>query len=177
VIPFCIKGVSLYSGLEIDMHETREPLLDKLQTSNVIKKLVKSYATDLDTIYTESGKPLSSLSLKSFFNLVRKIPYRRDIKPIEIVARPFFIIKHRRLGMDCKKKTALMASWFFLHHIPYRFIGSSKRPDKEIHHIFPQAQCLPNENLTAPGDWRNYDATYSNYYPDQTKKVTAFEVL
>jgi hypothetical protein len=167
----------MYSGVERDMHEIREPLIDKLQTSNAIKGLVKKYATDLDTIYTETRKPLSSLSLKAFFDFVRKIPYRKDTKPIEIIARPFFILKHRRLGMDCKKKCELLASWFFLHNIPFRLIGSSRRPDKEIHHIFPQARCLPNESLTAPGDWRNYDATYSNYYPDQTKKVTAFEVL
>lgn len=160
------------------MYEEREALFDKLQTSNAIKNLVSKYAEDLNSVFVDDNKektPLSKLSITDFFNVVKNIPYRKDIKPIEVISRPFHILNHRALGMDCKKKSVLVASYFKLRKIPYRFIGSSRRPDKKIHHIFVQARTLPDETLTK--EYHNYDATYSNYTPDQEKKVTAFEVL
>jgi hypothetical protein len=160
------------------MYAERQDLFDKEQTSGRIKKLVEVYAGDLRNIFadTEKGKiPVSSLSIVDFFNAVRLIPYRRDLKPIEIIARPYYIFKHRKLGMDCKKKAVLMASYFSLLNIPYRFIGSSKRPDKRIHHIFVQAKISPDG---FPSDkYINYDATYKHYHPAQSKDVTAWEVL
>lgn len=160
------------------MHEERESLFDKLQTSNQIKALVKKYASDLDNIYLDADterKPLSALSIVSFFDEVRFIPYRRDPKPMEIVSRPYHILKHKNLGMDCKKKSVLMASYFLLHNIPYRLIGSSRRSDKKIHHIFTQAKVNPDGSPSS--QFVNYDATYKQYRPGQSKDVTAWEVL
>jgi hypothetical protein len=111
----------------------------------------------------------SDLSLQEFFNLVKDIPYRRDPRPVEVVARPYYLFKHRNLGIDCKKKTIAMASYLKANGIPYRLIGSSNRPDRKIHHIFPQALI--------DGEFKNVDATYSQYRLFQAKNVTAWEEL
>jgi hypothetical protein len=149
------------------MLESREPLFDKLQTSNRIKSLCKKFNGDLNGT--------RSLTPYQFFEMVRKIPYRKDPKPIEVVARPKHILNHQNLGMDCKKKAILLGSYFEANKIPYRFIGSSRRQDKKIHHIFPQAMCDKDGNLT--DDWTNFDATYSTYSIAMPKAVTAYEVL
>jgi hypothetical protein len=160
------------------MYEEREPLFDKLQTSRAIKALVEKYADDLRGVYVEEGGkkiPVSRLSIVDYFDVVRLIPYRKDTKPIEIISRPHHILKYRGLGMDCKKKSILMASFFKLRNIPFRFIGSSRRPDKKIHHIFTQAKVNPDG--TRSNKFVNYDSTYKHYRPAMEKKVTAFEVL
>jgi hypothetical protein len=160
------------------MHKEQYDLFDKGETARRIKQLVKKYAADLDGIYQDDGKgknPLSSLSIVDFFDIVRLIPYRKDLKPIEVIARPYYILKHRALGMDCKKKSVLMASFFSLKKIPFRFIGSSRRPDKRIHHIFVQAKI--HSGGSPSSKFENYDATYKNYSPEMSKDVTAWEVL
>lgn len=151
------------------MHELLEPLYDKKQTADSIKNLVNRYNTDLDLV-TVDGRKLSNFSLEEIFNFVRDIPYRKDKKPVEIIARPYLIIKHNQLGMDCKKKTILLASWCKRNNFSYRFLGSSMRRDKKICHIFPQ--------IFLDGQWRNIDATYKDYKIfDIKKNITAVEIL
>jgi hypothetical protein len=154
------------------MYELREPLTDKQQTATRIRQLISRYASDLDNIFIErNGKkiPLSSLSLKEYFSFVAAIPYRKDKAPIEVVARPHHIIKHRKLGMDCKKKTVLMGSFCELKGLPYRFIASSRRADKRVHHIFPQVKLH--------GEFRNIDATYPENKIFDQKECTYAETI
>lgn len=154
------------------MIESRQNLFDKSQTAREIKSLVNKYSSDLEDVFlsTRSGNlRMNELSLTDFFNFVRKIKYRRDPKPIEIVSRPSYLLKYRSLGWDCKKKAILIASWCKENGIPYRFIGSSNRPDKAIHHIFVQGNI--------DGEWINLDATYSNYRIGESKQVTKAEIL
>lgn len=154
------------------MIENREPLFDKTQTGNAMKSLVEKFSGDLENIFIKKNGRLirvTALPLNEYFDLVRKIPYRRDMKPVEVVARPAHIFKYKTLGMDCKKKSILMGSWLREKKIPFRFIASSRRPDRRIHHVFPQGFLK--------GKWENLDATYSHYRPYQVKEVTAAEVL
>jgi hypothetical protein len=149
-----------------------EPLFDKKQTSDKIKKIVAKFYTDLAAVeIIQDGEPIraADMDLNQFYNFVRSIPYRRDKKPREIIARPFLILKHNRLGMDCKKKTILIGAWARWHNIPCRYIGSSTRADHKIHHIFPQ--------LKISGDWINVDATYPEYRIGEKKVVTKAEIL
>lgn len=150
------------------MIETREPLAAKEQTAARIKDLIDKYYTDLDICFL-SGVPLSELSLPQYFNFVKNIPYRRDKQPIEIIARPYHCIKYRDLGLDCKKKSILMGAFAKVNRIPYRFIGSSRRPDKKVHHIFPQVKI--------EGVWRNIDATYPQNKIFEQKTCTYSEEL
>lgn len=147
-------------------------LFNKSETASKMYHLIRKYYKDLQNFrIIRNGKsvPLTSLSIKDFFNLVRKIPYRQDKKPIEIVSRPKHILKLQRLGMDCKKKSVLIASYLKSKKIPYRLIGSSSRRNKRIHHVFPQAYLN--------GRWKNIDATYNHYRIYEPKKVTNYELL
>ena len=151
------------------MNEKLESLFDKEQTSAAIHNLVYEFHTDLDLVLSDD-KPVSNMELNDFFLLVKNIPYRKDIKPIEIICRPYYIFKHAGLGMDCKKKCIVLASWCECNDFNYRLIGSSSRSDKRVHHIFPQ--------IFINGKWKNIDATYSHYKLFEPKtNITYSEVL
>jgi transglutaminase-like putative cysteine protease len=160
------------------MIEYREPLEDKDQTGDAMYKLIERFYGDLDIVRVQKrGKavPVSSLDLRSYYNLVRSIPYRRDTKPVEVISRPYYIFKHRALGMDCKKKAILLGSYCKGNGIPYRLIASSRRPDKRFHHVFPQG-FLRMSGDSGP-EWVNLDATYGNYRLGEHKTATAAEIL
>lgn len=164
----CIIVVSRRILLKI----SSQKLTNKDQTGKEMNRLIDSYCNDLQKIFIKKeGKliPLTSLNMIEFFNLVRKIPYRQDIKPIEVISRPNGILKNASLGMDCKKKAILIASYFKNRQLPYRLIASSKRKNRRIHHVFPQVQLA--------GKWLNMDATYSHYRPFQEKALTRAEIL
>lgn len=150
----------------------KTPLKDKEQTARKIKALVNSFYNDLDSIFVinrGTNVKVPDLSLQDFFNLLKNIPYRRDPRPVEVVARPYYLFKYRNLGLDCKKKAIMSAAYAKYRGLPYRFIGSSNRPDKKIHHIFVQ--------IKLDGEWLNFDNTYKEYKLFGPKQVTAWEVL
>lgn len=154
------------------MNVKREDLFDKNQTGAEMKRLVNSYSNDLKNIYiTFEGKQtaLADLPVEYFFSIVKDIKYKIDSKPVELLMRPYYAMKFRKNGLDCKKKSILMASFAKANNIPYRFIASSIRKDKRKHHVFPQ--LFINEQ------WVNFDCTYNNYYIGQEKELTAAEVL
>lgn len=138
------------------VHNT-EPLKDRHQTARRIKHLCEQFYLDLNLAFVMKDNkqiPLSKLTLPEFFAFVKNIPYRRDPRPIEITARPYYILKHRALGMDCKKKGTLICSFLRMKNYKYRAIGASTRPDKTVHHIYfdlydPDAR-----------KWLPIDATY-----------------
>lgn len=116
-----------------------------------------------------------NLSLSDFFNRVKNIRFKLDPKFKEITSRPRNLINPRLFpGMDCKKKAVLVQSWLKSRGIPTRLIGVSERPDKKIHHIFPQAKLETNQG----NKWLNVDATYPQYSLFAPKpKVTRAQVL
>lgn len=150
----------------------KTPLVDKEQTARKIKDIVNKYYSDLDSIFVINrgvNTKIVDLSLQDFFNLVKNIKYRRDPRPVEVVARPYYLFKYRGLGLDCKKKSIICGAYFKYRGLDFRYIGSSDRPDRKIHHIFPQVK-LDNEYL-------NFDATYPDYKLFAAKNVTKWEVL
>lgn len=151
---------------------TSKRLKDKEQTGKQMHRMVKQYSGDLKNIYVKkngSFVPFSSLNVFEAFDFVRRIPYRRDTKPIEVVARPYIIVRNIPLGMDCKKKAVLLSSYLRQRGIPFRLIASSRKKNRRIHHVFPQ--------MGFGGNWLNYDATYSHYRPFERKRITKAEVL
>lgn len=144
-------------------------LQSKEQTGRAMHALVRATAGDLDRMQLSGdNRPLSCLPLREYFDIVRKIPYRRDSSPVEVIARPGFMFGDQT-ALDCKKKAVLIAAWAKQNGVPYRFIASSNRPDRKITHVFPQ--------LRISGDWRNMDATYVYYRPGQRKRLTAAQIL
>lgn len=145
-----------------------EQLYGKETTVDRIKDICNRFYADIQSI---------KATPQEFFDLVRKIPYRRDPKGIdsfgemegiEVIARPIILFQNSDLGLDCKKKCILMVAYAIAHKIPWRIVTSSRRPDKQHHHIFPQ-WCIN-------GVWINADATYRNYKLGQKKELTSFRV-
>jgi transglutaminase-like putative cysteine protease len=142
----------------------QEELINKEQTLARMTEIVKTRADDL--VPNNEFR----LSFYDWFNRVRKIPYQADIKGIEILATPEIILQGASVerGADCKKKAILIASWFEVRGVPWRFVTSSTRKDKKMHHVFVQF-----ENGAG---WVNADATYPKMRIGDTKRVTASEV-
>jgi len=147
--------------LEIRHHDGKE------LTGEEMHKMVADFWPDLGQ-YRYFG-------FCDFFDVVRRIPYESDeerfpTRVIELVPRPLYILDRRIMPrVDCKKKAILMGAWARANDFPYRFIASSERPDKEIHHVFPQIDF---------GDgWVNVDATFPTYSIGRGYPVTRAEEL
>ncbi|MDD5688607.1 MAG: hypothetical protein PHE88_12335 [Elusimicrobia bacterium] len=151
---------------------TSKRLKSKNETGTEMHRLIDSYYHDLDHVkVSRHGQliPFSSLPINEAYNFVRRIPYRKDTKPVEVVARPGEIIRQRNKGMDCKKKAIVLSAYLRRRGLPYRLIASSRLPTGRIHHVFPQIGFC--------GLWLNFDATYPYYRPFETKRITNMEVL
>lgn len=112
---------------------------------------------------------LAKLPLPVFFDGVRKMPYARDKKGVERVARPSYLLS-KFPALDCKKKAILMAAWFRARSIPFRFLAVSESPTRKFHHVFVLAMVA--------GAWRPVDATYARYKLFEKKpRVTRYAVL
>ncbi len=139
------------------------PLTSKDQTGQAMYRLV-----EMGHAANDLGE-LAKMPLPLFFDKVRKIPYRRDPKGKETVARPSLLLKEFP-EMDCKKKAILMAAWLKKNNVPFRFIAVSEIPSKKFHHVFVIARVS--------GAWRNVDATYPHYTLFQKKpRVTRRQIL
>lgn len=154
------------------MNVSRTRLYDKKQTGDAMYNICSRYRDDLHLIHLRKRDnmkpvPLSRLNLGNYYDYVRAIPYKQDRKPIEVIGRPLRLVMLPKL--DCKKKAVMIGSYADLKNIPYRFIASSSRPDRRIHHVYPE--------LFISGEWVSYDATYPDYYIGQEKFITAKEVL
>jgi hypothetical protein len=154
------------------MIASRVNLKSKDQTGAAMYKMTKETAPDLlkiNVIYKGKKRNLGKMPLITFFDFVRNIKYRVDPKPREILARPFHSVKNRKSGIDCKKKAILIGAWAELKKIPWRFVATSKRPDKRLHHTYTEY------NLS--GKWCPMDATYKNYLPCMKKQNTKKVIL
>ncbi len=133
---------------------SRKPLTDKSQTAAAMYDLVEKFATDV--------KQFANLPLPKFFRKVANMPYKQDRAGREVVARPWWgMALARGGGIDCKKKSIIIAAWFRLRGIPFRFVGSSSKRvlfgKPPIHHVFPQGYFCADDYGC---EWRNVDATY-----------------
>lgn len=155
------KNYILVLGAE-KMNIKRQFLFDKIQTGIEMKRLVFKHASDLQQYIDYSPQ--------QFYDLVKNLDYKRDKKGYELVSRPLYSMRLGKIyGIDCKKKSILIASYAFLKKIPFRFIASSNRPDKKIHHVYPQ--------LFLNNQWIDYDATYKKNKIGELKILTKKEIL
>lgn len=144
-------------------------LLSKDDTGREMYRLTENFHNDIKNFSDCTGTPLNNLPLEQYFNLVKQIPYRKDITGIEVVTRPIHLFLSPFHGWDCKKKAIAIASYLKNRNIPYRFRAVSSRPDGKIHHVFPQAYLM--------GKWRDLDATYPHNKIFHTRKITNSEIL
>lgn len=133
------------------------------QTAQEMRRLVYSYWSDL-------GRWLD-VSFLEFFNHVCNLPYVADPDDVETVSRPAYTLNPDYMPRDCDDKAVLLASWFYGHGRPCRFIASSTRFDQELQHVFIQVI-----------DGVFFDATYKEFankfgfYP-YFPKITRIETL
>lgn len=150
----------------------KQYLYSKHQTGKELKRLAKSYRFDLFLYKVKFNGRLISLallSLKDFFDSIKRIPYRKDRRPIEQVKRPLFTLLDNLA--DCKKKSIIIAAYCEIKNIKYRFMTTSNLPNKKIHHVYVQ---VFNPKLNK---WLNVDSTYNNNKLFSKKNVTNWEVL
>jgi len=156
----------------------RERLYSKNQTGRRMYWLARRFSGDISkALIRRNGRvqKLTDLSLGEVYDVVRSIPYRRDDKPVEVVARPLHILAGAGSGADCKKKSIILGAW--LHEtnksraepIRWRFVGVSSLRSRRIHHVLPQ--------IKIDGEYKNVDATYPKNKIFDRKKYTAMEVL
>jgi hypothetical protein len=147
------------------------PLKDKRQTGKAMYDICYEYKNDLAFIFVKRpGKtmlPLSKFTLGQYYDFCRNIPYKIDKRPVEVIGRPLRIVQMGKL--DCKKKAIMIGCYASLKKIPFRFVASSSRPSREIHHVYPE--------LLIDDEWVSYDATYPGYYAGMPKRTTAKELL
>lgn len=111
-----------------------------------MERIVKSYHRDIE--------PLNTMNILDFFNFVRAIPYKEDFND-EILDRPRNLLKPEIWeGLDCKKKSILMASYLHNRGLKWSFIAVSEAIGRPIHHVY----CL----LKYGNKFFPLDATYEN---------------
>lgn len=147
-----------------NMNLYKSPLKSVKQTGEECARLVKLYHSDLG--------PLSKLPLKSFFNLVKRLPYLSDPKGQEFISRPKASLNPAAKYRDCDDKAILMGSWAKANGVPARFLAVSTNPKnpKKLHH------CVIEMNLN--GNWEVIDPTYSrNEFPRPKDKTIFRKVI
>lgn len=155
------------------MEINAERLIDKQQTADKIHELINRYHKDISKFYIIDNRgrkrPLHKLKLLEYYELIKNIPYKKDRRPIEIIARPKHLLSGVFNNLDCKKKTVLIGAYLKMNGYKYRLIGTSNRKSKNIHHIFPQVKLN--------GKWWNLDATYPENKAYQPKFITNMQEL
>lgn len=114
------------------------------QTGSLMERLATTYYTDVEKY--------AGMTLREFFDLVKRLKYIRDPRKIEFVHRPKFVLNPLVKFRDCDDKSTLLGAWLYLKKIPFRFLAVSNRPDGKIHHVLVQAEIQ--------GKKRILDATY-----------------
>lgn len=102
------------------------------QTGALMERLTKQYYTDIAAY--------ADLSLKDFFNTVKRQKYIADPKKIEFVQRPKFSLNPLAKFRDCDDKAVEIGSYLYWHGVPLRYLAVSNRPDGKIHHVLVQAE-------------------------------------
>lgn len=74
-----------------------------------------------------------------FYVYVCRLPYIKDPAFVEFVSRPKYTLCPKYAPRDCDDKAVLLACWLYGRGIPCRFVASSTRPSRQLHHVFVQA--------------------------------------
>ena len=116
------------------MIRTNRHLKDVYQTGREMARLVLSYWSDLG--------PWLDVEFLNYYTCVCTLPYFDDPEDVETVSRPIYTLNPDYRPRDCDDKAVLMACWVHAHGLRFRFVASSTRPDKQVHHVFLQAEKI-----------------------------------
>ena len=107
------------------------PLESPQDTAREMRRIVETYHSDLGD--------LVNLPINEFYELVKALPYRADPKGLEFVSRPLYTLKKDFPIRDCDDKAVLLGAYLYANGIPFKFIGSSKKSDGSLHHVYVNA--------------------------------------
>lgn len=114
------------------MKISKTKLIDVYQTGREMRRLASCYCSDLGTWL--------NVPFLSFYRFVCELPYIPDPPDIETVSRPLFTLNPDYAPRDCDDKAVLLGAWFKAHGDKLRFVATSTRPDKRLHHTFMQLE-------------------------------------
>lgn len=121
-------------------------LYSRIQTLTAMRDHVEKHFTDVEEF--------KYFSPNSIFDHVKEIPFYPDPEFYEIISRPSYLMDPEIFpGMDCKKKSILIAAWAKNKGLPYAFMAGSEEKGVEPHHVFPIVK-IPEKG------WIAMDATF-----------------
>lgn len=112
------------------MLTTTKKLYSANQTGDQMARLVCFYWSDLG--------PWLDRPFIDFYDYVCKLPYVEDPPGIETVSRPGYTIQPAYTPRDCDDKAVLIAAWLHGNGRKCRFVASSTKPNRQLHHVFVQ---------------------------------------
>jgi hypothetical protein len=99
------------------------------------------------------------------------LPYIPDPPEVETVSRPLYTLNASYSPRDCDDKSVLLAAWLHAHGEKCRFVATSTRPDKVLHHVFIQLE----NGLFVDATYKK-NASFMGFYPF-FRKVTYIKAL
>lgn len=145
------------------MIRTVRHLNNVFQTGREMARLVCNYWTDLG--------PWLGVSFREYYSHICLLPYIEDPQDVETVSRPEYTLQRDYSPRDCDDKAVLIACWLHGHGIKCRFVASSTRPDRVLHHVFVEAHGIGFVDAT----FDKYAHTLGNY--DYFPAITHLEAL
>lgn len=110
----------------------KKNLFSVFQTGQEMRRLASFYCADL-------GRWLD-VPFIVYYRFVCSLPYVPDPPDVETVSRPLFTLNADYAPRDCDDKAVLLAAWLVAHGQKVRFVASSTRKDRELHHTFLQME-------------------------------------
>lgn len=141
----------------------KKNLFDVHQTADEMRRLSTCYCMDLG--------PWLKVPFLAYYRHVCELPYIADPQNVETVSRPLYTLNEAYGPRDCDDKSVLVAAWMYAHGEPVRFVATSTRPDKMLHHVFCQLQNGLFLDATYP-----YNSAFLGFYPFFSR-ITYFEPL
>ena len=138
-------------------------LYDVHQTGREMQRLASCYCSDLGSWL---GVPFIS-----YYRHICRLPYVPDPQDVETISRPAYTLIDCYGPRDCDDKAVLLAAWLHSHREPVRFVASSTRPDRQLHHTFIQLGNGLFVDATYPEN-ENFLGNYPYF-----RKITCIEAL
>lgn len=77
----------------------------------------------------------------AYYRYVCDLPYIKDPDGVEFVSRPALTLNpFFPVARDCDDKAVLLACWWSGNGGKKRFVASSTKPNKKLHHVFLQLE-------------------------------------
>jgi len=138
------------------MPYTEMPLLSVAQTGALMRKLAWECREDV--------AEWANHSPRDFYNILKKVPYRKDPEGMEFLQRPAYTMFGNGKGGDCDDKCLAYLAYIFCSWVvptkpepgcqivDYRIVAVAKNPGADLHHVHLECKI--------GSEWVHVDPTY-----------------